>query len=124
MVAKLLPRPARLGAARAVGRVAGRSLPAEWQAVRGNLERVLPGASPREVDVLTRAAGAPLIPAFCTMAADGLYCIEVDAPIRVKSGEETAGLETMVAALGRAVRAHPTQWFNFFDVWASPVAAA
>ena len=26
----------------------------------------------------------------------------------------------MVATLERAVRAHPTQWFNFFDVWSPP----
>ena len=32
----------------------------------------------------------------------------------------TVGI-TMVAALEVAVRAHPTQWFNFFDVWAPPV---
>jgi len=33
-------------------------------------------------------------------------------------------LESMVAALEGAVRAHPTQWFNFFDVWAPPIARA
>ena len=35
-----------------------------------------------------------------------------------------AGLEAIVAALECAVRAHPTQWFNFFDVWAPPIARA
>ena len=35
-----------------------------------------------------------------------------------------AGLEAMVAALECAVRAHPTQWSNFFDVWAPPIARA
>ena len=29
--------------------------------------------------------------------------------------------EAIVTALEGAVRAHPTQWFNFFDVWAPPV---
>jgi predicted LPLAT superfamily acyltransferase len=33
-------------------------------------------------------------------------------------------LASMVATLERAVRAHPTQWFNFFDVWSPPRVAA
>jgi Kdo2-lipid IVA lauroyltransferase/acyltransferase len=74
--------------------------------------------------VLARAAGAPVLPAFCTMAPDGRYRVDVGAPIWVKPGEELAGLEAMVAALECAVRAHPTQWFNFFDVWAPPIARA
>jgi len=82
-----------------------------------------PAAFPIGPFVLARAAGAPVVPAFCTMAADGRYRVEVGSPIWVKLGEEMAGLETMVAALERAVRAHPTQWFNFFDVWAPPIAA-
>jgi KDO2-lipid IV(A) lauroyltransferase len=81
-----------------------------------------PAAFPIGPFLLARAAGAPVIPAFCTMAADGRYRIDVEAPIWVKPGEELAGLETTVAVLERAVRAHPTQWFNFFDVWAPPVA--
>ncbi len=55
---------------------------------------------------------------------DGRYRVDVGAPIWVKPGEEMAGLEAIVAALESAVRAHPTPWFNFFDVWASPVAAS
>lgn len=50
--------------------------------------------------------------------------VDVGSPIWVKPGEEMAGLTVMVAALERAVRAHPTQWFNLFDVWAPPIAAA
>jgi lauroyl/myristoyl acyltransferase len=83
-----------------------------------------PAAFPIGPFVLARAAGAPVVPAFCTMAPDGRYRIDVGSPIWVKSGEELAGLESMVGALERAVRAHPTQWFNFFDVWAPPLAAA
>ena len=48
----------------------------------------------------------------------------VGSPIWVKPGEEMAGLDAIVAAFERVVRAHPTQWFNFFDVWAPPIAAA
>ena len=91
--AAVLPRPVRLAVARGVGR----ALPAERSRVRANLERVL--------------AGAPVLPAFRTMARDGRYRVDVGAPIWVKPGEEMAG----------AARAHPTQWFNFFDVWAPPV---
>lgn len=43
-----------------------------------------------------------------------------DPPIRVKPGEEQAGLTTVVAALERVIRAHPTQWFNFVDAWSPP----
>jgi lauroyl/myristoyl acyltransferase len=83
-----------------------------------------PAAFPIGPFVLARAAAAPVIPAFCTMEPDRRYRVEVGGPIWVKPGEEMVGLETMVAALEAAVRAHPTQWFNFFDVWAPPVAAA
>ena len=55
---------------------------------------------------------------------DGRDRVDVGAPIRVKPGEEMAGLEAIVAALESAVRAHPTPWFDFFDVWTSPVAAS
>jgi hypothetical protein len=95
--AAVLPRSVRLAVARAVARGVGRALPAERSRVRANLERVL--------------AGAPVLPAFRTMARDGRYRVDVGAPIWVKPGEEMAG----------AVRAHLTQWFNFFDVWAPPV---
>ena len=74
--------------------------------------------------VLARAAGAPVVAAYCVMDADHRYRITVESPIWVKSGEEPAALAAMVATLERAVRAHPTQWFNFFDVWSPPRAAA
>ena len=47
-----------------------------------------------------------------------------EPPVWVKSGEELAALTAMAATLERAVRAHPAQWFNFFDVWSPPRAAA
>jgi len=79
-----------------------------------------PAAFPLGPFVLARAAGAPVVPAFCVMGDDARYHIAVEPPIWVKPGEETAALATMVAALERAVRRAPTQWFNFFDVWAGP----
>jgi lauroyl/myristoyl acyltransferase len=72
--------------------------------------------------VLARAAGAPVVPAFCVMAEDARYHIAIEPAIWVKPGEEAAALATAVAALERAVRRAPTQWFNFFAVWTGPRA--
>ena len=83
-----------------------------------------PAAFPLGPFVLARAAGAPLVPAYCAMDDDSRYRISIEPPIWVKPGEEAMALATMVAGLTRAVRAHPTQWFNFFDVWSPPRVAA
>lgn len=48
--ASTLPRPARLGLARGLGRLLSRAVPAERNAVRSNLARVLPGTPPRELE--------------------------------------------------------------------------
>ena len=47
----------------------------------------------------------------------GRYTIRVEPPLVVERGGEEEALRTWVAALERVVRDHPTQWFNFFDVW-------
>lgn len=39
---------------------------------------------------------------------------------RVLAGSPPAALASVVATLERIVRAYPTQWFNFFDVWSPP----
>ena len=83
-----------------------------------------PAAFPIGPFVLARAAGAPVVPAYCAMDADHRYRITVDPPVWVKPGEEATALAAMVATLERAIRAHPTQWFNFFDVWSPPRVAA
>jgi KDO2-lipid IV(A) lauroyltransferase len=72
--------------------------------------------------VRARASGAPVVPAFCVLDHDRRYTVRVDKPVRVEADGERAVLERWVAVLERAVRAHPEQWFNFYDVW-SPVAA-
>jgi len=72
--------------------------------------------------VLARAAGAPVVPAFCMMAEDTRYRIALEPAIWVKPGEEVEALTTAVRALERAVRRTPTQWFNFFDLWAAAPA--
>ena len=67
--------------------------------------------------ILARAAGVPVVPAFCLLGADRRYIVHVEPPIVVERGGEDAAARTWVAALERIVREHPTQWFNFFDVW-------
>ena len=76
-----------------------------------------PAPFPRGPFVLARAAGAPVVPAFCLLGTDRRYTIVLDAPIRVGPAGEPAALETWVRILEARVRRHPEQWFNFFDPW-------
>ena len=72
--------------------------------------------------ILARAAGVPVVPAFCVLGADARYTVRVEPPIVVERGGEEAAARAWVSMLESVVRAHPTQWFNFFDVW-RPFAA-
>lgn len=72
--------------------------------------------------VLGRAAGAPVVPAFCVLGADRRYTINLGEPIRVAAEGETVALRAWVSVLEEAVRRHPEQWFNFFDCWRTPAA--
>ena len=76
-----------------------------------------PASFPIGPFVLARAAGAPLVPAFCVLAPDRRYRITLGAPIRVGADGERRALAAWVAVLEAAVRRHPEQWFNFYDVW-------
>jgi lauroyl/myristoyl acyltransferase len=67
--------------------------------------------------VLARASGARLVPAFCVMENDQRYHVTVHEPFTVKAGGEESALRHWVSVLEGEVRAHPTQWFNFYDVW-------
>jgi len=67
--------------------------------------------------LLARAARVPIVPAFCILDGDRRYAVQVGKPMRVERGEEEAAARAWVAALEDVVREHPTQWFNFFDVW-------
>jgi lauroyl/myristoyl acyltransferase len=72
--------------------------------------------------VLARAVGVPLVPAFCLLDANLGYRVKVGEPLTVaRQGEEDAA-RAWVAVLETVVRGHPTQWFNFFDIW-NPFAA-
>jgi KDO2-lipid IV(A) lauroyltransferase len=67
--------------------------------------------------VLARAAGVPVAPAVCLLGPDHRYHVDMAAPMSVERGGEEAAVRAWVAMLEEVVRAHPTQWFNFFDVW-------
>src|SRR5206468_2629178 len=70
--------------------------------------------------VLARAAGAPVVPAFCLLDADRRYRIVVGMPSWVEPGGEAAALGRWVAVLEVMVRRHPSQWLNFYDRWSPP----
>ena len=72
--------------------------------------------------VLARASGAPIVPAFCVLGPDHRYTITLHEPFTVKAGGEADALARWVGVLEHAVREHPTQWFNFYDIW-GPVGA-
>jgi Kdo2-lipid IVA lauroyltransferase/acyltransferase len=67
--------------------------------------------------LLARAAGVPVVPAFCVLDRRYRYAVRIAAPIAVGPGEEEQAARAWVAQLEGVVREHPTQWFNFYDVW-------
>ena len=73
--------------------------------------------------VLAAAAGVPMVPAFCVMGPQQRYVVRVAEPIRVARGDEVEAARQWIAILEATVRAYPTQWFNFFDIW-SPFGVA
>jgi predicted LPLAT superfamily acyltransferase len=58
-----------------------------------------------------------VLPAFCVLDPDRCYSVHVREPIMVGAEGEMTALERWVAVLEEMVRAHPEQWFNFFDCW-------
>ena len=78
-----------------------------------------PASFPLGPFLLAAAARVPVIAAFCVLGPTLRYTVHLEPPIAVERGAEDAGARTWVAALERVVRAYPTQWFNFFDVWSS-----
>jgi lauroyl/myristoyl acyltransferase len=67
--------------------------------------------------ILARAAGVPVLPAFCVLGRDRRYAVHVQAPLSVARGEEEIGLRRWVHGLAAVIARYPTQWFNFFDPW-------
>ena len=72
--------------------------------------------------LLASAVGVPMVPAFCLLGPDYRYLIKVLEPMRVPRGGEEEAARAWVTVLEGVVREHPTQWFNFFDIW-NPVPA-
>ena len=72
--------------------------------------------------LLASAVGVPMVPAFCLLGADYRYTVKVVEPMSVLRGGEEEAARAWVAVLENVVREHPTQWFNFFDIW-NPVSA-
>ena len=64
----------------------------------------------------------PVVPAFCLLGADYRYTVKVAEPFSVPRGGEAEAARAWVEMLEGVVREHPTQWFNFFDIW-NPVLA-
>jgi phosphatidylinositol dimannoside acyltransferase len=73
--------------------------------------------------MLARAAGAPVVPAFCLLEPDRRYTVAMARPIHVTAGDEVAALGEWVGVLEAMVRRAPEQWFNFFDVWSAAPAS-
>ena len=67
--------------------------------------------------LLASAVGVPLVPAFCVLTADYRYRVKVAGPLVVRRGDEEDAARVWGALLEDIVREHPTQWFNFFDIW-------
>jgi lauroyl/myristoyl acyltransferase len=67
--------------------------------------------------LLARAARVPVVPAFCVLGAGYRYTVRLAPPITVERGDEEGAARVWVGLLEDIVREHPTQWFNFFDVW-------
>jgi lauroyl/myristoyl acyltransferase len=67
--------------------------------------------------ILARAAGVPVVAAFCLLEPDDRYAIRMAPPVSVERGKEADAARQWVGVLEEIVREHPTQWFNFFDVW-------
>jgi lauroyl/myristoyl acyltransferase len=67
--------------------------------------------------LLARAAGVPVVPAFCLLNRQHRYVVKIAEPISVARGEEEGAARSWVALLEDVVRQYPLQWFNFFDVW-------
>jgi KDO2-lipid IV(A) lauroyltransferase len=77
----------------------------------------VPAPFPLGPFVLARAARAPVLPAFCLLRPDLRYTIAIGEPWAVSPGGESQALARWVSVLESMVRRHPTQWFNFYDVW-------
>jgi KDO2-lipid IV(A) lauroyltransferase len=69
---------------------------------------------------LARAAGAPVMPAAMIIEGHRRFRHVFGDPIWPEGeAREDEGPSRLAAAMESMIRRHPTQWFNFYDVWAS-----
>jgi lauroyl/myristoyl acyltransferase len=68
---------------------------------------------------LAQASGAPLLLVWLPIRGHGRYRVHLAGPLRVGPGEAAlqAAFGDYARRIEAAVAAHPTQWFNFYDVW-------
>ena len=78
---------------------------------------------------LALATGAPLLPVFVLLEGRDRFRLMTLPPLRFdgpdgarhsSTRDDSAlkdGMRRMAGAMEQAVSQHPTQWFNFFDVW-------
>ena len=83
----------------------------------------------RSPALLARFCGCEILPGFFLRNRDGSYFNVWGAPIASDSSlspqEDACRIMSRVAAdLERVVRAHPTQWFNFYRFWKESGASA
>jgi KDO2-lipid IV(A) lauroyltransferase len=76
----------------------------------------------RSPALLARFCGCPILPGFFLRAPEGSYFNVWGAPVFADSSlspdEDARRIMARVAAdLAEVVRAHPTQWFNFYRFW-------
>ncbi len=76
-----------------------------------------PGAIPEGPLRLAAASGAPILPIFSARTGYRSYLIDVRPPLflprRPSESLLDAAAQTLADELGRFLRAHPTQWFDF-----------
>ena len=76
-----------------------------------------PAAFPLGPFLLASGVGVPLVAGFCLLDESYRYSVKVAEPLRAVRGQEEDAARAWVAILEGVVREHPTQWFNFFDIW-------
>lgn len=67
---------------------------------------------PRGPFVLSRATGAPILPAFIVREGD-IYRGVVDPPFSMEEPEDEPGARRVSESLERIIRAYPDQWYDF-----------
>ncbi len=81
----------------------------------------------RSPALLARFCDCPILPAFFLRAPDGVYFNAWGTPLSADpdlSPEDDAVriMSSVAADIEKVVRAHPTQWFNFYRYWEAPSA--